>query len=99
MGEYHLRLINDVDLAVLHTVVTLLHELPLQAVESIHSAGADTVHVQSRLFHRYFLFFTKVIDRWCLADRDREVRDRSQLFVYLIHALNFTRRRLQTRLV
>lgn len=56
------RLQSDLDLACLRTIVKLLDRLQLQPVDG--TTRAESVHVQSRLFYRYFNLFSKALHRW-----------------------------------
>jgi hypothetical protein len=61
------KLKAELDLACLRTSVELLERLQLQPLNGTAS-GSESVHVQSRLFYRYFSFFTKAVARWQLAE-------------------------------
>lgn len=57
-----LRVQVDLDMACLRTVVKLLDRLQLQPVDG--TTRSESVHVQSRLFYRYFNLFMKALQRW-----------------------------------
>ena len=65
-------MVNELDLACLNIIVVVTQGLPLQVIGGANSS-LDTAHVQSRLFYRFFSFFTLVIDRWLRYGREREV--------------------------
>jgi hypothetical protein len=67
-----MRIVNELDLACLNIIVVITQGLPLQVVDGVNSS-LDTAHVQSRLFYRFFSFFTLIIDRWLRNGREREV--------------------------
>lgn len=52
----------DLDVACLRTVVKLLDRLQLQPVDG--TTRAESVHVQIRLFYRYFHLFSRALQRW-----------------------------------
>lgn len=52
----------DLDLACLRTIVKLLDRLQLQPVDG--TTRSESVHVQSRLFYRYFHMFSRALQRW-----------------------------------
>ncbi|KAF8324598.1 uncharacterized protein EI90DRAFT_3157325 [Cantharellus anzutake] len=64
------RLINDLDLACLQCVVSLTNGLRLEAVDG--SNALHSIHMESRLFYRYFTFFSTVIDRWMQSSREHD---------------------------
>src|SRR5690606_14164622 len=55
------RLYRDLDLACMKSIVTLLYQLPLQPYETTHES--DMTQVRSAIFHRYFNFFIKILNR------------------------------------
>lgn len=61
------KLHRELDLACLNTIVSLLHQLPLQSSDPVHEA--DSTPIKSRIFFKYFTFFLKLLNR-C---RDSEV--------------------------
>ncbi|KAF0455119.1 gtpase-activator protein for ras-like gtpase [Gigaspora margarita] len=60
-GARNERMHRDLDQACLKTIVSLLHQLPLQPSDSIHDV--DLSQVRSRLFQKYFNFFIKLLNR------------------------------------
>ncbi|KIO22012.1 hypothetical protein M407DRAFT_28426 [Tulasnella calospora MUT 4182] len=56
------RMQADLDVACLRTIVKLLDRLQLQPVDG--TTRAESVHVQSRLFYRYFHLFSRALQRW-----------------------------------
>ncbi|KAG8981934.1 Ras GTPase activating protein ira2 [Tulasnella sp. 425] len=56
------RMQYDLDLACLRTIVKLLDRLQLQPVDG--TTRSESVHVQSRLFYRYFHLFSRALQRW-----------------------------------
>lgn len=65
------KLHRELDLACLNTIVSLLHQLPLQSSDPVHEA--DSTPIKSRIFFKYFTFFLKLLNR-C---RDSEETDNS----------------------
>lgn len=55
------KLQNDLDLACLRTIVSLLHHLPLQPSDPV--VESDALAVKSRIFYKYFTFFFKLLNR------------------------------------
>ncbi|KAI7901148.1 uncharacterized protein BX663DRAFT_457281 [Cokeromyces recurvatus] len=52
---------RELDLACLNTIVSLLHQLPLQSPDPVHEV--DPTPVKSRIFYKYFTFFLKLLNR------------------------------------
>ncbi|KAI8981655.1 hypothetical protein BDF20DRAFT_955314 [Mycotypha africana] len=52
---------RDLDQVCLKAIVTILHKLPLQAVEQ--SRDTDRTMSKTRLFRKYFIYFTQLLDR------------------------------------
>ncbi|KAI9475616.1 MAG: hypothetical protein EXX96DRAFT_506141 [Benjaminiella poitrasii] len=55
------KLHRELDLACLNTIVSLLHQLPLQSADPVHEA--DPTPIKSRIFYKYFTFFLKLLNR------------------------------------
>lgn len=53
---------RDLDQVCLKAIVTILHGLPLQSTE-IQTRDTDRNLSKSRLFQKYFTFFTQLLDR------------------------------------
>ncbi|KAG8905759.1 Ras GTPase activating protein ira2 [Tulasnella sp. 403] len=60
--EGMVRMQGDLDIACLRTIVKLLERLQLQPVDG--TTRSESVHVQSRLFYRYFNLFSKALVKW-----------------------------------
>ncbi|KAG9015978.1 Ras GTPase activating protein ira2 [Tulasnella sp. 427] len=67
------RMQIDLDLACLRTVVKLLDRLQLQPVDG--TSRSESIHVQSRLFYRYFNLFSRALQRW----KEGESTDRESI--------------------
>ncbi|RCI07246.1 Ras GTPase activating protein ira2 [Rhizopus stolonifer] len=62
------RLQQDLDYACIKTIVNVLHELPLQPLDSIRAY--DSAAVNNRLFLKYFNFFRTLLDRYKRTEKD-----------------------------
>ncbi|KAI9282283.1 hypothetical protein BY458DRAFT_429071 [Sporodiniella umbellata] len=55
------KLQKDLDITCLKTIVTLLHQLPLQPLES--HQGPNSTQSKSKIFFKYFSYFFKILNR------------------------------------
>jgi hypothetical protein len=55
------KLFHDLDQSCLKTIVSLLHQLPLQPFEPVQEG--QLAQVKSRIFYKYFTFFMKLLNR------------------------------------
>ncbi|GAA5815422.1 hypothetical protein MFLAVUS_008930 [Mucor flavus] len=53
---------RDLDQVCLKAIVTILHKLPLQSTE-VQTRDTDRTSGKNRLFQKYFVFFTQLLDR------------------------------------
>lgn len=66
------KLFHDLDQACLKTIVSLLHQLPLQPLEPVQEGQLG--QAKSRMFYKYFTFFLKLLNR-CKNIETRAVVD------------------------
>ncbi|KAI9256885.1 hypothetical protein BY458DRAFT_441589 [Sporodiniella umbellata] len=62
------RLQQDLDYACIKAIVKVLHELPLQPLDTIRAY--DTATINNRLFLKYFNLFRSLLDRYKRTERD-----------------------------
>ncbi|KAG1177602.1 hypothetical protein G6F70_005649 [Rhizopus microsporus] len=71
------KLQQDLDVACLKTIVALLHQLPLQPVESLQESNA--MIAKSKIFFKYFTFFFKILNRCRLSELNSSAQSRSSV--------------------
>ncbi|KAG1471849.1 hypothetical protein G6F56_001890 [Rhizopus delemar] len=71
------KLQKDLDVTCIKTIVTLLHQLPLQPLET--HQGSNATQSKSKIFFKYFTYFFKILNRCRVLELESSSQSHSSI--------------------